>query len=311
MAVTMEFTEYHSPDDRIYRFEATDKFLMSESGLGMPPIEYITQRSALQHGETVIGYRLTPRIIQLQHRRNACGRNDYWGNRFELMDLLRPNRQSLGVFSPGKLRKILPNDTVYDIDVFVEQGPVFAARDLSRWDEWAISETIRFVAHDPTFYDPNQQCYTSYVSTLGEDLIFPFTFQAPDGLLLGLSSLWGVLTIPYTGTWQSFPSIRIIGPINEPEITNISTGKVLALAYNVPIGQYVDISLAPGNKRLVDSNGVDRTYTLTEDSDLIDFAIEPEPLAQNGLNYITIVGTGITIGETAISIGFYTRFIGI
>lgn len=150
----VEFTEYISPDSQTYAFEGGTKFLMSESGLGMPPIKYISQRGPYQHGETIYDYRLDPREIQIVHRSNSCSRIDYWNLRCALINYLRPNRQTLGNFTLGALRKTLEDGSQRQIDVFIQEGPVFEARDLSKWDEWSFTETLRFIAPDPTFYDP-------------------------------------------------------------------------------------------------------------------------------------------------------------
>ena len=68
----IEFDEYVSPDDETYKFrDGIQKFVLSgTNGLGLPRINYRTQRGPFQNGQTVLGFTLEPRILTLVHRRN-------------------------------------------------------------------------------------------------------------------------------------------------------------------------------------------------------------------------------------------------
>lgn len=318
MAKYVEFTEYITPDNLTYRFDTrTDKFLISESGLGMPPIEYITQRGPYQHGHTIIDYRLGPRVIQMLHRRNGCSRIEYWNNRADLLNFLRPNRQTLGTFYNGTLRKVLPDGSKRDIDVMIEQGPVFEPRDPNRWDEWGFTETLRFIASDPTFYDPTAICTTWGLST-SDNWVLPWVFGSAvsggityTGLLFGSLIINNDVTITYTGTWMTYPSISITGPIEGADITNTTTGEHIKLDYFIPSGITVTISLQYGNKTVVDNNGQNLIGSVTADSDLATFHIAADPEAAGGVNVINATGVGAQVGTTEIALSYYTRYIGI
>jgi len=172
-----EFTDYITPDGLVYNFNDVCRFLVSQTGMGMAPVKYISQQGPLQHGETVYDFRLQKRIIQMIYRKDNDSRAAYWTARDDLLNYVRPNRQLLGTFNTGSLRKKLPNNTMRQIDVFIEKGPIFAPTSSSFWDEWGIEETLRFIAHDPTFYDPVPETAT-WVLTLHDDLIFPFDFKS-------------------------------------------------------------------------------------------------------------------------------------
>lgn len=317
---SIEFSHYITPDGNIYRFDTHDKFLMTFTGLGMPPIEYITQRGPFQHGETAIDYRLMPRVIQLTHRRNANCRNDYWNARSDLINFLRPNRQAFGEFSPGQLRKILPDGSIRDIDVMIEQGPIFTPRDTSRWDEFGFMESLRFIAFDPTFYDPTQVTATWSLST-SDQLVFntvggaldTLVFRLDgvgDGLLFGTDIIDNDLTVNYTGTWLSLPTVEIDGPISGFIITNVTTGEFIRLNYVVPAGRTVTITLDYGNKTVEDDLGTNLIGTVSSDSDLSTFHIAPDPEATDGTNVFSVLGGG-TDGNTEVRLLYYTRYIGI
>jgi hypothetical protein len=121
----------------------------------------------------------------------------------------------------------------------------------------------------------------------------------------------GVLYIPYIGTWLSYPKIIITGPLNDAVITHQETGEKLQLDYNIPAGRIVTIDLAYGEKTVKDDLGVNLIGVLTSDSDLATFHIAPDPEVAGGLNHISVVGAGESIGTTQVEVQFYNRYFGI
>jgi hypothetical protein len=322
----IEFDDYITPDGKVYNFHnGVDRFLMTFEGTGMPPIDYITQQGPLQHGETVIDYRLAKRVIQYVVRRNACDRYDYWSNRADMLNFFRPNRQTPTTIAPGHLRKRIPGmdpilkiPIVRQIDVFIESGPSFAPRSTEDYDEYGITEALRFIAHDPTFYDPTPIVMGWSLNTY-DHLVFPVTLIPYSGypsdsgqdMVFGTNMIGDYSTCIYTGTWPTYPTITFVGPLSGPIITNITTGKKIQLLYDISGGETVTISLPYGNKTVLNQAGVDLQGTLSDDSDLADFAIEVDPAAPNGLNTILVVGGGAILGTTNVYLEFYTKFIGI
>lgn len=305
-----EFTEYYSPDGQKFRFDNHYRFMIAEEGFGMPGIDYISQKAPLQHGETMYDYRLQTRIIQVSLRENACSRQGYWDARANLLNLVRPNRQYLNQFELGVLRKILPDGSKRDIKCLIQEGPTFPAGDGSRWDAHAITETLRFMCPDPTFYNPVLQS-VSWVSVDSSHLVLPFTFDGTDIVFADvLDNI--ALKITYPGTWRSYPIIRIEGPIANPIITNITTGQVIDLsAYSVSAAEVVTIDLSFGFKTVTSSiNGNIMGY-IGSASDLAEFAIFPDPTAAGGVNDIDVSGDSIAPGITNVIISYYTRYIGL
>ena len=237
-----ELTEYISPDGKTYNFTSGSRFLMSESGWGFPEIKYITQQGPFQHGQTYLGYRLQPRMIQIQHRVNGCSRDNYWLHRRELINMLRPNRQALGEFEPGKIVRTYADGSQRAIDVFVDKGPIFGERSLDQWDEWSFNQLIRFVAPDPTFYDPVQKSATAAYTTADHlvfhnsvtgasatDLVFFDTVSSASqrGLVFQAGMIETTINCTNAGDWIVFPAITITGPMNGAYIYNRGTGEVL------------------------------------------------------------------------------------
>lgn len=302
-----EFTEYEAPDGEVYRFDTETKFLMSETGLGMPPIEYIAQRGPFQHGQTYYDYRLQPRIIQIVHRRNACSRTEWWENRANILNLLRPNRHPSGSFQLGTLKKTLTNGDVRAVDVIIEQGPMFRARDTKRWDEWGIMETLRFVAPDPTFYDPAQDTATWTPAATSSDIIFTFSFPVTFNVYWTDEDL----VITYTGTWQTYPTITLTGPMSGILITNESTDETIRLNYSIANGETVTIDLPYGNKTVTSDVAGNIIGYISSDSDLATFHIAPAPEVSGGTNTINFQASDITLGTSLAVLSYYTRYIGI
>jgi len=492
-----EYHQYIAPDGKVYDLSVASRkgrWVMQSSGWGMPPIEYITQRGAFQHGETVKDYFLQPRVIQLLINQSFCDRQGLWDGRASLLDAVRPNRQltETGI-QPGTLRRILPDGTKRDIKVFVAEGPAFDP-DVSGWREHSFKEVLRFIAHDPVIYDPALQSYeedfdglagsfrgsvTPYNNSLevyytgtawaasskpplqefvrlglgyqsathykgggvirvpnvsipngvtisaarvelyatdtlnantvnaritGNKELTPGTFStlsnyqtrrgtvvggednsrittaqvdwdgiaaitqggkyntpdiktiiqelidmpgrsvndalalfiddhdgrstASDGVyrrFLGVSEfapgsraqlyveyvMSGIIPITYSGNWLTYPRILITGPLDSIEVENQATREKIGIDYNIPAGRTVILDLAYGVKTVYDNLGTNLIGTVTPESDLATFHIAPDPEAPNGLNFISVVGSGIESGQTKVRIEFYNRYIGI
>lgn len=305
----VEFTQYIAPDGNVYKFDTGDRFLMSDEGYGLPPIEYITQKGPFQHGETVIDYRLGPRVIQLQLRQDSCSRDDYWDNRALLLNSIRPNRNVGVTFSTGVLRKIFQDGTMKDIYAIIQQGPGFVAKQSGKWDEWGFTETLQFICHDPIFFNPIQKSYTfdNLVSPgAGVGWELPWSFP----MLFGGTAFALSGNITYNGTWMSYPSIVIVGPVNGLVITNISTGETIEFNYSIADGETVTISLEPGNKSVTNQLGVNLLGVITSDSDLATFHLAPDPEVALGVNEIDLALSGADAGSS-VTILYYEKYIGL
>ena len=304
----IEFDEYISPDGETYKFRnGLDKFLISGSnGLGLPPIEYRTQRGPFQNGETPLSFNLKPRLITLLHRYNNCNRQGYWDNRAELLNVMRPNRQT-GSFSTGTLRKKLPDGTKRDVSVFITDGLQFDDNQAI-WDEFSVQDIVRFIAHDPILYDPDEKS-TEYTTIEETSLVFPFSFDTTN-ITFGVSSIVTGSTLTYNGTWISYPTITITGPISFPVITNVSTDEVIELNYSISGSEIVTINLEYGNKTVTNQVDTNLIGYVSSNSDLSSFHLAPDPEVTDGENVITVTGGNIVAGVSQFDVSYYEKYIG-
>lgn len=304
-----EWESYISPDGVEYPFHTPHnlgRWIVSQSGWGTPPIEYITQRGPFQHGVTVKDFFLQPRVIQLLIRQAFCDRDEWWDGRAALLNELRPNRQTISTaVVPGRLQRCLPDGTLRAIEVFISDGPRFEQRQVNTWDEWAFQEVLRFIAHDPVIFDPTRND-VNFGIVLDSELVFPITFP----IEFGPGEVDDTLDINYVGTWESLPIIVITGPIEQPRIDNLTTGEKLEFSIDINPGQVVTVDLSYGSKTVVDQDGNNLIGGLTADSELATFHIAPEPEAPLGVNEMRLQGMHAT-GATDIEIRYFDRYFGI
>lgn len=309
-----EFDSIITADGQEYRLhDKFRKFILSTSGEGHPSISYITQRGPNQHGSTIVDYRLDERLIQLVMVVTAKNRYDYWDNRAWLLDILRPNRDvTTESITLAKLRKYYSNGKKRQIDVVVEAGPIFQPRNPQDHNEYALQESIRFLAPDPIYYDPTQVCL-QWTLVGSQQLVFPITFSdaglSNHGIVFGSQVLSESLDVVYEGTWETFPTISITGPINGVEIYNDTTGKRLKLNYNIPGGKVVTINTQYGNKTIQDDLGTNLIGVIDSPIDLTTFKISPGAGATR-TNTLRVVGSGAN-ADTAVEIAYYTKYFGI
>jgi len=301
-----EYDLYIAPDGTELLFDRmSDRFIQTFEGYGMSPIQYVEQQGALQHGSTIYDYKLQKRIIQWTIRQNGCSRWDYWEKRGNFIDTLRPNKHTLNNFGPGKLRKLLPTGAIRDIDVHLEFGPIFASP-TGNWDEWGFTEAIRFVAPDPTFYDPVVVSGTATMGVVNTELEFPITFP----IEFGTSLINATLNLTHPGNWLAYPTIVITGPLSGVQITNQATGEIIIFSHELGAAGTVTLTLPYGNKTVVSAGNQNLIGSVLPQSDLATFHIAPAPEAANGVNPIAIIGAGAGVG-TAITVSFNPRYIGI
>lgn len=301
-----EYLEYISPDGQTYTFDTGKyRFLIGEDGMGMPPIEYITQRGPDQHGESLLAYRLNPRIVQIVLRQDNCDRYSYYTERDKLIDILRPNRFPVGMISTGILRKRRPDGKIRDLRAMVSQGPSFSVMEKEYSDIYGYTETIQFICHDPIYYGSSEKeviLSLDYTAQLSFPVEFPIIFSS--------DILVADFAIQYLGTWFSFPDIEICGPISSPIIRNIDTDEEIKLNYELIPGEIISISLEYGNKAISSNIAGDLMGIVDDPGDFGTFHLEPSPAVTGGNNHIYVFGENAAEGISYIKLRYYERYVG-
>lgn len=294
---------YQSGDGRTYPLHVPpQRTILQEEGFGMPPIEYVVDRTPFQHGDNVRAFYLAPRAVQLVILHNYCSRAEYWDGRNELLSILRPLMHPEPPPS-GRLLYYLAGGKRRALDVHIDSGPGFTPPD-GGWREWSYTEALRFTAHDPTWYDPNARSQALLPLKLTTDLVFPATFPIVFSETAGMRT-----SIAYDGTWVEYPTVEVRGPIVGFELRNLVNDTVLGLTDAVPEDYVVTFSLS-GTQTVTGIDGQNWLNRLSSDTDLTTFALWPRPSAPDGVNTFTIGGTG-TNARTRVVVTYYERFIGI
>lgn len=278
-----------------------DVKLLAYGNLGASPTQLITRRGYRQNGETEVDYLLQSRTISVElWHAPACDRQDYWDVRKELHDFLRPNRNGPMTFT---LRT--PNGNLRSIIVRADPGLVFPSQNNN--NNWNVQESMDFVALDPLFFNATQSVF-AMSSAVQTQLVFPITFP----ITFGVSGLvFSSGSITYAGTWKSYPTITLTGPYTRAVIQNVQTGVTILLSTAIGAGEQRIIDLTPGSQSITDASGNNRFSDLGTGSNLVDFAILPDPEIANGIQTITVQLIGGVNGQSAATLSYYERFFGL
>lgn len=280
-------------------FTDPDVKLLAYGNLGAPPTEFITRRGYKQNGSTEVDFLLQSRSISVElWHSGECDRQTYWDNRAALHEFLRPNRNGPITFT---LRT--PNDNLRSIVVRADPGMVFPSVAQSN-NNWALQEQFDFIAFSPLFFN-SAQAVISLSSSAQVELVFPITFPitfGTSGVLLTTGS------ITYAGTWKSYPIITLTGPYTRAVIINQQTGIQIFMSVPILTGEQRIIDLTPGAQSITDQDGNNKFSDLGAGTNLIDFAIKPDPEVPDGIQEITIQLVDGVAGTSAAQIDYYEMF---
>lgn len=328
-----------------YRLDrVVGKYVLSVSGLGLPPITYPVQRGAYQQGETPLDYFLEPRVLQLGIRQRLPDRASYWGNaipntpssisappfgqgRGGLLNAIRPNKlidpsTNRPTWGPARLRfyrSPLPSRP------FVGSGSI----DLSGITQPEMldinvvaTEALSGIAPPPGVWDSHG--FSDIIRFTAHDPLFYFPVQQRVQATAGGSGVWDTtVQVPYFGTWADYPVI--VFDSDDGSALNLASVTLTMRRYGVD-RQTVVLTATTGTAaetaitfdfeygfKLVYStpNNVNLVPWLSAASDMATFRLEPYPIAATGgVNVIRVLATGVTV-RTRMSVYYYHRYLGI
>lgn len=324
------------------------KYVLSVSGLGLPPIEYPVQRGPFQQGETPLDYFLQPRVLQLGIRQRTPDRAHYWGNaipntpsavsappygqgRGGLLNALRPNKlidptTSIPTWGPARLRfyrSPLPSrpftgSSTIDLSGTKAQPEMMDINVL-------VTEALSDVQPVPNVWDSHG--FSDIIRFTAHDPLFYYPVRqsvtATRGA--GAGTDWGPITIeiPYFGTWADYPVIVFdsadASPLNlgsvilEMQRHGITRQTVNLTATTGTAGETsITFDFEYGFKLIYSSpNNVNLIPYLSAASDMATFRLEPYPIAATGgINVLRLTATGVNT-QTRVTVYYYNRYIGI
>ena len=286
----IEKLDYITPDGQVLPLHNPPSRVVTEiTGWGEPSKQVDTRRGAYQHGETIIATWLEPREVSCTLRLQTRDRDAYWSMRQRLNNALRHSRTEPLYPRPGVLRRTLSNGQVRCLDVVLMEGLAYTNPGANTWDEWGIFEQLKFMAHNPVIYDPQQY------------LITPLT---------GFNSTpTQTRTVVYTGTWAEYPIMTVTGPTDGFAIRNLTTGHELYYIRTVKAGEVITIDLRYGEKSLTSNlDGPVTGYLDMGFSDMGVWSLQPDPVAPQGINQIEVQTYFTQTTATKFEMSYYLRY---
>lgn len=271
--------------------------MLEHEGFGLPAIRRLEERGPLQQGVTDRGFRYEPRTIILTLAVSGDSLDDYYAKRHVLTDAFKArNRSGRLRFSYGAVVREIRGNAIGDSLQFS------GGRDYK-----TQRAVVAIRCPDPTWYDPTGVSIDFNLGIGGETLEVPMDVPMP----VGVSTLDDSQAVVYPGTAETFPTIRITGPIEDCAITHEQTGLKLDFdGVTIPGGEWIEVDTRYGRKTVIDQDGNNRIADLTPDSDLALFSILPDPDMIGGSQSFRVTGLAVDV-STNISLSYLVRYIGV
>ncbi len=272
------------------------------SDFGMPPVRRLTEQGPFQDGVTDIGFRVDERMIALGFFLIANNSRNLWTRRNNLLGFFKPDLDGIHLC----LQKL---DFERKIKVFLYRDMTLGSEHAAELEGQRVMQrvVVDFLAPDPAWFDPTLKTAT-YTSVAISQLVLPMEFP----IVFGTYVINPSTLITYAGTWKTQPTIIITGPVIGPTIRNLQTGLEIKLNYSIAAGEVVTMTLEYGNKTVTTSFGNQNLIgCITDDSDFEEFGLVPDPEAAGGVQQVSVIGTGMTVGVSQVALQWYEKFIGI
>ena len=276
-------------------------YYLGDEGWGMANLHRLSERGPLQDGDTDRGERLDPRYGSLLFEIVAENRTSLYAIRESFMTLFHPSEML-------KLRWDLPAVGIgiggAEYPAISRQFDVLYHSDMdfpsAKRTGYSQKFTVTMKANDPTCYDPNPIVLTF---SGGGGAGMPFPLLVP--ITFGASAMNATIEMDQLGNADDYPIIRIVGPITNPIITNLTYGMKLDFTgITIGAGVTYEIDLRYGHKTVIELPSTNRVNQLSTDSDLSTWRLV------RGDNDVSAQGTSIT-AATKVLVTYYKRYLGV
>jgi len=258
------------------------------SNFGAAAIEWQSQTGYKRNGSRIIDYRLLERRFNVLLGGSEVNnqRYEYWNQRAELLNILRPNRGTGHNELTLTISRLDENGNPIKraINCVYESGAEFEDFDEDS-NQFRVTAGLQFIANNPLWFNP-ASISLELVASTSEDLVFPITFP----IIFGASgSVFATGALDYEGTWRAYPTITLEGPYESAQLVDNGTGATITMGVPISAGGSRIIRLSENGFEIVDNLGNSAFSELSSDSNLIDF-------------YIPTVGQVISGGSQSITV---------
>jgi hypothetical protein len=257
------------------------------SGLEAPEQRIDAYNNPGADGQTVANVLHGGRLITMEGRIRGADETTYRANRSVFHQLVGANRSALGQYSPRILKLTDATGMEYRLSVVV--------RSLKNPDELPTTSAwqLQLLATDFRIYGETETT-TSITLPVSGGLAFPFSLPVSFGASSG-----GAGSITNQGTVATPPTIKFYGPMENPRLTNLTTGAVMGLDISLVSGDIITVDMA--KRTIIQGETTNRMSTKTTDSKF--WMLEP------GVNTLSLSATSYDEGYATIT--YRSAFIGL
>lgn len=256
-------------------------------GVGGAPAIIQMEKAPYQDGSTYIDTVLEPRYLTIEGMIWSTHTAEVMERRRKLVRVLNPR------LGPGTLRLEF-DSVVREIEAVAETSPVFPDKGRKPMQQFIIS----LVCPDPAWRSDEEETWT-LASFIG-GFSLPFSFP------LSFGTVGQTLDVENYGDLESPVFIRMIGPLKNPVLENVTTGQRISITREILEGESLEINTAFGKKSvtIIDSNNnrSNAFHYVSPDSEF--WQMVP------GLNTVSYAATEES-SSSAVTISFYHRYAGV
>jgi hypothetical protein len=274
-------------------------FLLTDppEGLTVPPVRITSTAIFDQSGESVDNVQFAPRPVDLPIAMLADSEPAVSGLQAFLARAMDPTPGF------GRLRLTRIDGVARTLPCLYSKGleGKLLVGEAPIGDLWAQT-TVELVAYDPFWTDAEDTVLTFHTAGSAKwfgHAWFPITLAG--------SSVFADLTITNAGDGLAWPVFTLTGPMTNPVLTNLTTGKTIDLTGGVTLadGDVLTIDTRPG-VGLIRKVAADHT-TITNEWPALTNASDLWPLV-TGDNHVTLTAGGATTASS-IQIAYRLRWL--